>query len=147
MIRPDRKRSAGYSLMEVLTATALIAIVYMMAVPRFRELQGPYASRSGASQVAGAFQAARMRAIATNSNVRLTYDSSNQTYTLDRQAASGWTTEVSNQLPTGVTLSSLGTTPQFSGTGLLNGTYTINVSAYGTTRTVTINVLGKTTIS
>jgi prepilin-type N-terminal cleavage/methylation domain-containing protein len=147
MVRSDRKRSAGYSLIEVLTATALIAIVYAIAVPRFGQLRGPYAARSGASQVAGVFQAARMRAIATNSNIRLTYNSSNGTYTVDRQSGVGWTTEVRNQLPTGVTLSSFATNPQFSRTGLLNGDYTITVSAYGKTRTVTVNVLGKTTIS
>jgi Tfp pilus assembly protein FimT len=132
--------------MEVLMATALIAILYAVAVPRFRELQGPYASRSAAAQVASAFQAARMRAIATNSNVRLTYNSSTKTYTIDRQNGASWTTEVANQMPTGVTLSASGT-PQFSRTGVLNGDFTVTVSAYGTTRTVNINVLGKTTIS
>ena len=88
-----------------------------------------------------------MRAISTNSNVRLTYDSSNGTYTVDRQNGLGWTTEVRNQLPSGVSLSALGTTPTFGRTGILNGTYTITVSAYSNTRTVTINVLGNTTIS
>jgi len=127
-------------------ATALIAILYAVAVPRFRELQGPYASRSAAAEVASAFQAARMRAIATNSNVRLTYDSSAKTYTIARQNGGSWTTEVTNQMPTGVTLSASGT-PQFSRTGVLNGDFTVTVTAYGTTRTVNINVLGKTTIS
>ena len=147
MVRPDRKHSAGFTFMEVLTATALVAILYAMAVPRFSALRGPYAARSGAQQVASVFQAARMRAISTNSNVRLTYNSSNSTYTVDRQNGLGWTTEVRNQLPAGVSLSALGTTPQFGRTGLLNGTYTITVTAYTKTRTVTVNVLGQTTIS
>jgi Tfp pilus assembly protein FimT len=134
--------------MEVLTATALIAIIYAMAVPRFSELRGPYAARTGATQVASAFQAARMRAIATNSSVRLTYNATNQTYTIDRQlSGGGWATDVRNQLPTGVSLSGVGLNPTFSRTGILNANYTITVSAYGNTRTVTINVLGQTTVS
>ena len=132
--------------MDVLVATALIAILYAIAVPRYRELQGPYASSSAASVVASAFQAARMRAIATNSNVRLTYNSGTKSYTIDRQIGGSWTTEVTNQMPTGVTLSASGN-PQFSRTGVLNGDFTVTVTANGTTRTVNINVLGKTTIS
>jgi Tfp pilus assembly protein FimT len=147
MVRPDRKRCAGFSFMDVLVATALIAILYAVAVPRFRELQGPYASRSAATEIAAAFQAARMRAIATNSNVRLTYNSGTKSYTMDRQISGNWTTEVANQMPTGVTLSASGGTPQFDRTGVLNGAFTVTVTAYGTTRTVSINVLGKTTIS
>jgi Tfp pilus assembly protein FimT len=149
MVRSDRKRCAGFSFMDVLTATALIAIIYAMAVPRFSQLRGPYAARTGATQVASAFQAARMRAIATNSSVRLTYNSSNQTYTIDRQlSGGGWVTDVRNQLPTGVTLSTFsGGNPTFSRTGILNAGYTITVSAYSKTRTVTVNVLGQTTIS
>jgi prepilin-type N-terminal cleavage/methylation domain-containing protein len=148
MARPNRVRSAGFSFMEVLTTMALIAIVYTMAVPRFGAMRGPYAARAGASQVASVFAAARMRAIATNSSVRVTYNSSDQTYTTDRQTSGGgWVTDVRDQLPSGVSLSGIGTTPTFSRTGLLNGTYTIGVNAYGNSRTVTVNVLGKTTIS
>ena len=148
MVRPDRKRSAGFSFIEVLTATALLAILYAIAVPRFSALRGPYAARAGASQVASVFQMARMRAIASNSNVRLTYNTATRTYTVDRQNGVGWTTEVRNQLPSGVSISSsFGTNPTFNRTGVLNGDYTITVAAYGKTRTVTVNVLGKTTIS
>lgn len=148
MLRPDRKRCAGFSFMEVMIAMALIAIIYAIAVPRFSQLRGPYAARTGATQVASAFQAARMRAIATNTSVRLTYNSSSQTYTMDRQlSGGGWVTDVRNQLPTGVSLSGISGTPTFGRTGILNANQTITVNAYGKTRTVTVNVLGQTTVS
>jgi Tfp pilus assembly protein FimT len=147
MLRPDRRASAGFSFLEVVVTCALIAIVYAAAVPRFAAWRGPYAARTAASQIASAFQAARMRAIATNSNVRFGWNASTQTYTVQRQSPSGWVTYLNDQLPTGATITAPGTTPQFSPTGLLNGTFTIPVTAYGSTRTVTINVLGQTTIS
>jgi len=147
MVRSKRKRCAGFSFMDLLIATALIAILYTTAIPRFAAMRGPYAARSAATQIASVFQAARMRAIATNSNIRLTYDSTANLYTMDRQTAGGWVTDVANTLPYGVGLSGVSGTPTFSRTGILNGTYTINVAAYGSTRTVTVNVLGKTTIS
>jgi len=147
MLRPHRNRSAGFSFIEVLTAMALVAILYTIAAPRFSQLRGPYAARAAASQVASAFQLARMRAIATNSTVRITYDATNRTYTIDRLVGGSWVTDVRNQLPTGVGLTSATVNPQFSRTGLLSSNVTVNVNAYGSGRTVNINVLGNTTIS
>lgn len=144
-----RKRCAGFSILEVLVASGLIVIVMSIAVSRFSGLRGPFAARQAARQVASEFQAARMRAIASNSSVRLVYSSSpGGEYRLQRQSGGNWQTEKRNQLPTGVTVSGIGDDPpQFGRTGTLNANYTLTVNAYGSTRTVTINVLGQTTIS
>jgi len=147
MVQSKRRRSAGFTFMEVLTATALFAILSAMAVPNFYQLRGSFACRQAAQQVAAEFQSARMRAIATNSNIRLTYDGSTKAYSVDRQTGAGWTSERWNPLPAGVTLSSVGGAPQFNRSGTLNSNYTVTVNAYGKTRTVTVNVLGQTTIS
>ena len=147
MVQPDRKHCAGFSFMEVLIASALMVILGTTAVMRFSTLRGPFAARQAARQVAAEFQAARMRAIATNTSYRLSYNPSIRSYSLQRLTAGTWVTEATNQLPTGVTITGVDTPPQFGRTGTLNANYTVTVNAYTSTRTVTINVLGQTTIS
>ncbi len=147
MLRPDRRRGAGFSMLEMVVACGLMAIIYATAVPRFAAWRGPFAARTAATQLAADLQAARMRAIATNSAVRFSWNSSTKTYRIQRNSNGTWVTDVTSQMPTGVTMTSPTPPPQFSSTGLLNGTFNIPVTAYGSTRTVTINVLGKTTVS
>ncbi len=119
-------------------------------MPSFVQMRAPWMLRQTAQQVAAEFQKARMRAITRNSRYRFVYTSSTNTYTIDREVAAGsWSTEFTNQLPTGATITAPATTPIFDTRGMLNATATIpvNVTGYGTTRTVTINVLGNVTIS
>ena len=147
MLQLHRRPSAGFTLMDVMTATALFAVIAATAVPQLGALRASFAARQAARQIASEFQSFRMRAIATNSNIRLTYDATIKSYSRDRQTGAGWTTEAWSPLPEGVTLGGLAVAPQFSRSGTLNANYTVTVTAYGKTRTVTINVLGQTTIS
>lgn len=147
MPRSDRARQGGFSFIELIVATSLMVILGTMAVMNFSQLRGPFLARQAAMMVAAEFQQARMRAIATNSNIRFNYDSSTNVYAMQRQTGASWTTERTNQLPTGVTITGVGTPPQFTRTGTLNADYTVSVTAYGSTRTVAINVLGKTSVS
>ena len=97
-----------------------------------------------------AAQSSFMRAITRNARYRFVYDSTAKSYTIDREGPAGtWTTEFTNQLPTGAYMTAPGTTPIFDTRGMLNATATIpvNVTGYTSTRTVTINVLGNVSIS
>ena len=147
-LRPRGTR--GRSLVEVLTAIGISTILLGIAVPKFVTMRAPWMLRQTAIQVASEFQKTRMRAITRNTRYRFSYNSTAKTYTIDREGPAGtWTTEFTNQLPTGAYITAPNTTPIFDTRGMLNATATIpvNVSGYPTTRTVTINVLGNVTIS
>jgi len=145
--RMHRRGQDGFSFIELLVTMTLITIIFAMAIPNFRELGAPYAVAQAASQVAGDFQATRMRAIARNASYRFTYDSSTQTYAMERLEGGNWIAERRSQLPQGVTVGTVATTPTFNSRGILNAAVDIPLTANGHTKTVNVNVLGKTTIS
>ena len=140
----------GHSIIEVLTAISISAILLAMAVPNFKGLRGPWVLSQTAQQVAAEFQMARMRAITRNARYRFSYDATAKMYSMQREVSPGaWVAERTNTLPSGTSITPPGTMPIFDTRGMLNGTTTIpvNVQGYSKTRTVTINVLGNVTIS
>lgn len=148
----SNRATRGRSIIEVLTAISLSAILMAIAVPSFSGLRSPYLLRQTSQQIAAEFGKARMRAIARNARYRLTYNSSTKTYQLEREITSGsntWTPESANSVSNLVTLSGVSGNPTFDTRGMLNAPVTIGVSVqgYSSTRTVTINVLGQVTIS
>jgi prepilin-type N-terminal cleavage/methylation domain-containing protein len=149
MLRHRRSRHAqrGFTFIELLVTMTIFSIVCAMAVPNFRQLGAPYAVRQAASQVAADFQATRMRAIARNTSYRFTYNSSTKTYQMQRLQGGSWVTERSSTLPQGVEVGSVGTPPVINSRGMLAANVSIPLSANGHTKTVTVNVLGQTTIS
>jgi len=149
--RPKCRRSTrGRSLIEVLTAIGISAILLATAVPNLQGMRAPWVLRQTANQVASEFQRTRMRAIARGQRYRFSYNSTAKTYTIDREVSAGnWSTESTGALPTSASITAPNTTPIFDTRGMLNQTATIpvNVTNYSKTRTVTINVLGNVTIS
>jgi prepilin-type N-terminal cleavage/methylation domain-containing protein len=148
-VMPRHRSTRGYSLIEMLTAMALMAILAVIAVPRFRAMGSPWILRQAAQQIGAEFNKARMRAIARNASYRFTYNWSNRTYQLQRQDGGSWVSEYSNQLPAGVLVGGLGSNPTFDSRGMLNADTTIwvVVPGYSNYRAVNVNVLGKVTIS
>jgi len=146
------RRTRGRSLIEVLTAISLSAILLAIAVPNFAGLRSPYLLRQTAQQIAAEFGKARMRAIARNARYRMTYNASAKTYQLEREITSGsntWVAEGSNAFSSLVSLGGVSSSPIFDTRGMLDQAVSISVSVqgYSNTRTVTINVLGQVTIS
>lgn len=153
MVRRIRQR--GYSLIEMLTATAILAAVLAIGIPNLMDLGSPYALNSAVSQVAADLHDARMRAIARNCSYRVNIDPTAGTWVLERETVPGSGTFVADsrrqELPRGAEFGSVTADPVFTSQGMLQQQVTIPVSVTGKnytgTKTVTINVLGHTTIS
>ncbi len=65
---PSDRKQRGFSLVELLVVAAVIALVAAFAVPRIAEYMHNYRIRSAVRSVVGDLQAARSRAIMTNTN-------------------------------------------------------------------------------
>ena len=144
-----RRRSSGATLMEILTATAIFSILLAIGVPNLQRLRGPYALRSAGRQMAADLQMARQRAITRNARIRVVY--SPQGYILERETApNSWTVDSAFMpLPHPAAVGTVDPgNPVFDSRGMLATDVTVPVSVAGTgTRTVTINVLGRTTVN
>ncbi len=145
-----RARSRGYTLLEVLTAIGILAVLLGIGVPNLSRLRSPYVLSGATRQIAADLQAARQRAIARNIPYRLNFNTSAKTYTVERQVGGNWVTEGTTQkLPAGASLGTITPSNQivFDTRGMVAANATIPVTVTGSgTRSVTVNVLGKTTI-
>ena len=148
MLARDRTRSAGATLLEILSATAIMATLLAIGVPNLRQLRGPYALRSAGRQVVADLQMARQRAIMRNARIRVAYAPDG--YVLERETSPGtWTTDSGfTPLPHPATIGTVDPgNPIFDSRGMLVTNVTVPIVVDGTgTRTVTINVLGRTTL-
>lgn len=147
---PELRRSRGASLLDVLIAATIFSTLLAIGLPSLARLKTPYAVRNTALQIEAALQLARHRAITTNSSYRVTFNSSAGTYVLERNTGGNtWVADgATMMLPYGISLGTIPTNPVFDTRGTLPAAVTIPVSMSGAhSRTVTINVLGKTTIS
>ena len=146
-----RSGSRGTSLLEVLVAIGLLVLLLAIGVPRLNAFRAPYALSGAVRQVAADVQLARQRAIARNTRYRISFNAAAGTYNLEREVTTNtWVDDAGLQrLPTGVTLGTiLPSNPVFDTRGMLGAAVTIPVTgATGKVKTVTVNVLGQTTIS
>jgi Tfp pilus assembly protein FimT len=140
----------GATLLEVLITAAILLALLAIGVPNLSRLQSTYARAGAARQIASDLQAARQRAIARNVRYQVTFDVAHATYTIQREQAGSWVADSAPQpLPAGAMLGTVQpSNPIFDTRGMLTAQVTVPVTVSGSgTRTVTINVLGKTTIS
>ena len=148
-----RRHQRGYTLIEILTATAILAALLAIGVPNLVSLGKPYALQSAPRQIAADLADARMHAIATNRRYRVTFNAGAGTWVVERETApgSGTFTAASRmqKLPHGATLGTITPgNPEFTPQGMLQQQVSIPITVSGAgTKTVTVNVLGKTTIS
>ena len=137
-------------MLEVLTATALMAVLLGVGVPNLVLLRAPYAISGAAQQVATDLQVARQRAIARNTRYRVNVDTAHATYTLQRETTTNtFVVDGGVQtLPHGVHITVSPGNPIFDSRGLLAANLTMQLTMTGAhTRTVTANVLGRTAIN
>lgn len=150
-MRRQRPETRGATLLEVITASALMSALLVIAVPNLPTLAAPYATSTAARQIATDLQLARQRAIARNVRCRVNFNVSGASYTIERETAPNtWVGDGGPQmLPSRVTLGPVTPgNPTFDTRGTLPASVSVTVSTPGArTRTVTANVLGQTTIA
>ena len=144
------QRCRGASLLEVLTATGIMALVLGVGVPQMTRIRGPYALVGAARQIAADLQVARQRAVARNARYRVSFDTASARYTLQRETSTNVFTNDGGpqKLPKGVTLGSPSPgNPIFDTRGMMTADLAVQVSVAGTgSKVVNVNVLGQTTI-
>jgi type II secretory pathway pseudopilin PulG len=143
-----RRGTRGASILEVLTATAIMTSVLAIGVPQLGRLRGPYALQGAAQQVAADLRAARQRAIARNARYRVQFTSDAYYLEWESSPSSFVQDGAVQELPAGATLGEPSPgNPIFDARGMLTADVTIPVTVADVgTRTVSINVLGRTTI-
>ena len=141
----------GASLLELLTATAIFATLLGVGIPNLVTLRAPYTLSAAVRQVAADLQLARQRAVARNARYRITFNGAAATYTLEREASpNSFVADSAVQpLPKGSTLGTVTPgNPVFDTRGMLAADVAVPITVTGAgTRTVTVNVLGRTTIN
>lgn len=143
------RRTRGTTILEALSATAITAALLAVGVPNFRRLGMPWALHAATRQVATDLVAARLRAIARNVRYRVTFDQPHGRYTLERETTpNAFTPDGAPQLlPAGVALGVIAPgNPIFDTRGLLTSTLTVPITSSAGAHTVTMNVLGYTSI-
>ena len=137
------------SLLEVLVAMALFAVLYAIAVPNLQAMRAPYALESAAYQVAAHMNMARQRAIARNARHRLVFSPSG--YHIERETSPNTFVTDSGTFvpPHEVELGAPSPgNPMFNSRGMLAGDVSIPLSVDGVgTKTVTTNVLGHSKVN
>lgn len=79
----------GFTLVEILVAIAILAILAAVALPNWGPILGSYRLRAGVRQVYGELQRARMRAIAENRRIRVQFFNASDTYQIQRENTPG----------------------------------------------------------
>ena len=131
------------TLLELVVAMVVFAVVYAIAVPNLQAMRAPYALEGTAYQVAAHVDMARQRAIARNARHRVVFTTSG--YHLERETTPNNFVVASGNFapPYGVVIGTPSPgNPTFNTRGMLAGNITVPLSVDGGgTKTVTINVL------
>ncbi|TMB23279.1 MAG: hypothetical protein E6J59_02185 [Deltaproteobacteria bacterium] len=144
------RKSRGTTLLDVVIASGIMLVLLAVGVPNLSRLRSPYALAGATRQIAADLQATRLRAIARNASYRVNFDAAHGSYTIERSQAGSWVADSAPQpLPSGAQLGTVSPgNPVFDTRGMLAAQVTVPVTVSGSgSRTVTVNVLGKTTIS
>jgi prepilin-type N-terminal cleavage/methylation domain-containing protein len=134
----NRRRVAGFTLIEMLVAITVAGILMAIAMPRFYAFLPGIRLASAARQVATDLQLARMKAISTRAAQTVAFVPPSGVYTF------GANNRDLNQLYPGTTILSVtGGNPTFNTVGAANAATTITLRNNGIDRTVLVNVAGR----
>jgi prepilin-type N-terminal cleavage/methylation domain-containing protein len=139
----------GFSLIELIIAVALVAIVSAIAVPQFRQYSDNANLKTAAREVMGDFSNVKQRAVEENLNAyQITFNVTGNSYALSRSdtGVTEWT-KLMASFGSGIRLyaTTFGSgTVNFQRRGTVsNGTLTL-LNGRGSTATITVNITGRT---
>ena len=141
------RKNSGYTLVEVLTVIAIIAIVAGIILPNVVAWLPKYRLSSGAEEIQSTLQLARLSAIKQNTSAAVAFNTVNHTFlmSINGQRVKKGT------MPAGIVIDSVtspGSQVEFDSRGLANGsTGSILVrNTQGGSKTITVNIVGNATI-
>ena len=145
------KNNSGFTLMELMVAIAVVAILSAIAVPNMISWRNNAQFNSAVRQVKIALEETRMDAIKANMPSRMDFNIGGDSF--DRvkwdSGANAFAAPVTRELPPGTTITGstfAGNQVQFSSRGMANnGTVTLQGSA-GQTRQIIVAITGTTRI-
>jgi Tfp pilus assembly protein FimT len=76
------KKESGFTVLEVIVVIFLIALISVLAAPSATTLLKSYRLKSAVNEMASVLQLARVTAIAQNANCVITFDATNQAYSV-----------------------------------------------------------------
>jgi type IV fimbrial biogenesis protein FimT len=145
---------AGFTLVEVLIAIAIISILSAIAVPNVLTEMPKFRLNGASRQVLGDLMTARMKAVSQNKKVKVFFiggsqykicDDADHSGTVDNCEGNAKTIDIQSNFP-GISLNSGGNDPVFSPRGTSSNTTISLASSYGT-KTITIAITGRVKIS
>lgn len=76
------RKSAGYTLTELLTIVAIVGLTTMVSIPAIMQLVPQYRIRAAAAEMSNALKMTRQKAVATRRPWRMTFDTTNERYAI-----------------------------------------------------------------
>jgi prepilin-type N-terminal cleavage/methylation domain-containing protein len=147
--RYKSSHQAGFTLVEVMAAIGVIAVLVAIAVPNlFSVLRGLRLS-DGARQLASELQLARMKAISQHTKYRVSFGSyPTTTYSLEKHDGVTFAVESGPSiLPEGITVTGVSpSVSEFQSGGTVNTTSTITLSNGSATKQIQVNLIGRVKI-
>lgn len=144
-----RNRQAGYTFIELLVVIMLASLMMLIGVPNMVGIAERYRLVGAANELAMEVSRARLQAIAQNASVQLNGTSSSFHREID-PGGQGFSLVPGSEitLPRGVTLSaSPGLPLVFDRKGLAAQATTFSVMSGAGTKTVSVNLIGRVTVS
>jgi prepilin-type N-terminal cleavage/methylation domain-containing protein len=153
-IKPEAfamKNNFGFTLMELMIAIAIVAILSVVAVPNMIEWRNNAQFNSAVRQIKIAIEETRMDAIKANMRSRISFNVGADSFDREKWdlASNAYATPLTHELPPGVTIASSTFTSdelEFSSRGMANnGTLTLQGTA-GQTRDIVVTITGSSRI-
>lgn len=140
------RQQNGFTTIELMVVTVIVGILAAITVPHLARWRAFLSVNAAARAIASDLQLSRMSAISQNVKFRVSFNTTDSTYQLQKWQTGTWQTvkDGTKSLPQEVALVSVTTDPVFQTLGNTLGGATIVVqNTLGRTRTVNVSSTGR----